>query len=143
MCYGCTHLLRRRVKPVMAKSASTPTRVAADIAATAASVGQSENRTMAEQINYWTRLGMHLDRSTTAECRRVQSVITGEAQFSSLTPAERTVAHSSIDTEIAARAASARFGLEARKAGQVTVSIDDDGNLIEIAPDGTRQQLAT
>ncbi len=43
----------------------------------------------------------------------------------------------------AARVAAARFGSDARKAGHITVSIDDDGNLIEIAPDGTRQQLAT
>ena len=127
----------------MVKSASTPTRVAADIAATAASVGQSENRTMAEQINYWTRLGMHLDRSTTAESRRVQSVITGHDQFSSLTASERAVAHASVDTAIASRVAAARFGPDARKAGRITVSIDDEGNLIEIAPDGSRQQLET
>lgn len=127
----------------MAKSASTPTRVTADIAATAASVGQRENRTMAEQINYWARLGMLVDRSTTAECRRVQSAITGDEQFSALSAEERTVAHGAIDTAIAARVASARFGVEARRAGQVTVSIDDDGNLIEIAPDGTRQALAS
>ena len=127
----------------MVKSASTPTRVAADIAATAASVGQSENRTMAEQINYWTRLGMHLDRSTTAESRRVQSVITGHDQFSSLTASERAVAHASVDTAIASLVAAARFGPDARKAGRITVSIDDEGNLIEIAPDGSRQHLAT
>ena len=29
----------------------------------------------------------------------------------------------------------------ARKAGQVTVSIDDDGTLVEIAPDGSRRPL--
>lgn len=126
----------------MAKSPSTPTRVTADIAATAASVGQGENRTMAEQINYWARLGMLVDRSTTVESRRVQSAITGEGQFSSLTAEERVVAHASVDAAIATRVAAARFGPESRRAGQVTVSLDEEGNLIEIASDGTRRMLS-
>ncbi len=125
----------------MAKSASIPTRVTADIAATAASVAQSENRTVTEQINYWARIGMQVERSTSVDGRRVRAVIAGDAQFSTLTPAERTVAHATIDAEMAARVAEQRFGPAARKAGQVTVAIDDDGILIEIAPDGTRRPL--
>ena len=125
----------------MAKGASVPTRAAADIAETAASVGQRESRTMAEQINYWTRLGMQLDRSTTAESRRVQAAITGDGQFSALTDSERIVAQASVDAALAARVAAARFGPNARRAGHVTVSMDDDGKLIEIAADGTRQAL--
>ena len=124
----------------MAKSA--PTRVTADIAATAASVASSENRTVAEQINYWARIGMQVERSTSVDGRRVRAVIAGEEQFSMLSAQERTVAHAMIDAAMAARVAEQRFGLTARKAGQVTVSIDDDGTLIEIAPDGTRRPLA-
>ena len=125
----------------MAKGASTPTRVTADVAATAASVAPTENRTVTEQINYWARLGMQVERSTTVASRRILAVVTGDAQFSTLTAEERTVAHATIDTRIAERAAKERFGPAARKAGQVTVSIDDDGNLIEIAPDGSRRPL--
>ena len=125
----------------MTKGASTPTRVTADVAATAASVAPTENRTVTEQINYWARLGMQVERSTTVASRRVLAVVTGDAQFSTLTAEERTVAHATIDARIAERAAKERFGPAARKAGQVTVSIDDDGNLIEIAPDGSRRPL--
>ncbi|HEX9548094.1 MAG TPA: hypothetical protein VF942_12205 [Acidimicrobiales bacterium] len=125
----------------MTKGASTPTRVTADVAATAASVAPTENRTVTEQINYWARLGMQVERSTSVASRRVLAVVAGDAQFSTLTAEERTVAHSTIDARIAERAAKERFGLAARKAGQVTVSIDDDGNLIEIAPDGSRRPL--
>lgn len=125
----------------MAKGASTPTRVAADVAATAASVAPTENRTVTEQINYWARLGMQVERSTSVASRRVLAVVTGDAQFSTLTPEERTVAHATIDALMAERAAEQRFGPAARKAGQVTVSIDDDDNLIEIAPDGSRRPL--
>jgi hypothetical protein len=62
-------------------------------------------------------------------------------QFSTLTPDEQTVAHATIDARIAARVAEQRFGIAARKAGQVTVSLDDDGTLVEIAQDGTRRPL--
>lgn len=125
----------------MAEGASTPTRVTADVVATAASVASTENRSVTEQINYWARLGMQVERSTSVTSRRVLAVVAGDAQFSTLTPEERTVAHATIDARIAERIAKERFGPVARKAGQVTVSIDDDGTLIEIAPDGSRRPL--
>lgn len=125
----------------MAKGASTPTRMTADVVATAASVAPSENRTTTEQINHWARLGMQVERSTSASARRVLAVIIGDAQLSTLSPAERTIAHASIDARIAERAATQRFGREARRTGQVTVSIDDDGALIEIVPGGGRRAL--
>ena len=125
----------------MALGASIPTRVAADIAATAASVAPTENRTATEQINYWARIGMQVERSTSAVGRRILAGVAGEAQFSTLTTDERISAHALIDARIAERVAKQRFGPEARKAGQVTVSIDDAGTLIEIARDGSRRPL--
>ncbi len=125
----------------MARGATTPTRVTADVAAAAASVAPTENRTVTEQINYWVRIGMQVERSASFASRRVLAVVAGDAQFSTLTAEERTVAHAAIDARIAERAAQQRFGSAARKAGQVAVSIDEDGKLIEIAPDGTRRLL--
>lgn len=125
----------------MSKSASTPTRVTADVAAAAASVAPAESRSVAEQINHWARIGMNVERSASLDNRRVLAVITGESQFSTLTAEERTVAHATIDARMAERVAQQRFGPAARKAGQVTVSIDDQGNLVELAPDGGRRLL--
>ena len=123
----------------MAKGASTPTRVNADVAATAAAVASTEHRTVTEQINYWTRIGMHVERCSSAESRRLIAVASGDAQFSALSADDRTIAHALIDARIAERAVNTRFGAAARKAGQVSVSIDDAGNLIEIAADGSRR----
>jgi hypothetical protein len=125
----------------MGKGASVPTRVAEDVAATAASVASGEHRTVTEQINHWARLGMQVERAASVTGRRALAVVAGDAQFSTLTQDERTIAHGTIDARIAERVAELRFGPAARKAGQVTVSIDDDGTLIEIAPDGTRRPL--
>ncbi|HEY9557000.1 MAG TPA: hypothetical protein VIR58_19870 [Acidimicrobiales bacterium] len=115
--------------------------MAADVAATAASVAPTENRTVTEQINHWARIGMQVERSGSVASRRMLAVAAGDAQLSSLTPPERTAAHALIDAGIAERAARERFGRAARTAGQTTVSLDDDGNLIEIAPDGSRRRL--
>ncbi len=125
----------------MAKGASTPTRVTADVVANAASVAPGENRTVTEQINHWLRIGMQVERSATASSRGVLSVIAGEAQFSTLSAEERAVAHAAIDARMAERVAKARFGSAARAEGRTTVSLDDDGNVVEIAPDGSRRIL--
>lgn len=125
----------------MAKTASIPTRVAADLAASAASVATTEYRTVTEQINYWARIGMQVERSGSLATRRLLTVVSGEAQFSTLNPDERTAAHAVIDAQIEVRVAQQRFGAAARNAGQVTVSLDSDGKLIEIAPGGSSRGL--
>jgi len=125
----------------MAKPTSAPTRVSADVAAAAAAVAPSEHRSVAEQINYWARIGMQIERSGTLANRRVLAVAAGEEQFSSLTAEERAAAHAIVDARIAGRVVKERFGAAARRAGQTTVSLDDEGNLVEIAPDGSRRRL--
>lgn len=125
----------------MGKHSSMPTRVNADIAAVAAAVAPGEHRTVAEQINYWARVGMQVERSGSVANRRVLAVAAGEAQFSALDPQERMAAHALIDAAIAARTAQERFGPAARTVGQTTVSLDDEGHLVEISPDGHRRVL--
>lgn len=125
----------------MAKGASTPTRVTADVAAIAAAVAPAEHRTFAEQINHWARIGMQIERSGTLTNRRVLAAAAGTGQFSILDRNEREAAHALIDAGIAGRIAEDRFGPAARTTGQSTVSLDDDGLLIEIAPDGSRRRL--
>lgn len=123
------------------RKGSSPTRVNWDLAAVAASVAPSESRTVAEQINYWARIGMQVERSGTLANRRVLAAAAGEAQFSALDEQERTAAHALVDARISERVAKDRFGPAARATGQMTVSLDDEGNLIEIAPDGARRRL--
>lgn len=125
----------------MGKGTSTPTRVNADVAACAAAVAPSENRTFAEQVNHWARIGMQVERSGSLANRRVLAVAAGTDQFSSLDDTERIAAHAVVDSQISARAGNARFGPDARAAGRVTVSLDEDGHLVEISPGGTSRRL--
>ena len=51
---------------LMAKGASTPTRVKADLVAVAAAVAPAQNRTTVEQVNDWVRLGRHVEWAASA-----------------------------------------------------------------------------
>lgn len=126
---------------MVAKATVPSTRVNPTIAKAASDVAAAENRSFAEQVNHWARLGMMLERSASAGGRRVLAVVSGVAQFSSLGDEERVQAHALVDSAIAERVAAQRFGALARKAGQTTVSLDDEGHLIEITPDGHRRLL--
>ena len=84
---------------------------------------------------------MQVERSGSLANRRVLAVAAGAEQFSSLDDTERVAAHAIVDAQIAARASKQRFGPDVRTAGQTTVSLDDQGNLVEIAPGGTRRRL--
>lgn len=125
----------------MSRARSVPTRVNPDIAANAAAVATAESRTFAEQVNHWARIGMQIERSGSIANRRVLAVAAGEAPFSSLDDDERTVAHAIVDAGIAERAAKHRFGPDARAAGHTTVSLDEDGTVVEIAPGGERRRI--
>jgi len=125
----------------MGKTSSTPTRVAEDVATSAKAVALAENRSAAEQISHWARIGMQVERSGSVANRRVLAVAAGRVPFSSLTDDERVVAHALVDARISELAAAQSFGAAARDEGRATVSLDEDGNLIEIAADGSRRPL--
>ena len=125
----------------MPKSPSAPTRVTADVVARATSVARAEHRTVTEQISHWARIGMQVERSGTLSSRRVLDVANGTGQFADLDADERVAAHALIDADNAGRAATESFGAVARASGRRTVSLDDDGHLIEITPDGSTRRL--
>lgn len=125
----------------MTKRTTTPTRVHADIAACAVAVAPSEHRTFAEQVNYWARIGMQIERSGSIDHRRVLAAAAGTAQFSTLDQTERSAAHALIDARISERAMEENFGAAARVAGHNTVYLDDDGNLVEVSAGGVSRLL--
>lgn len=125
----------------MSKKASSPTRITADVAASASAVAVAENRSVAEQINFWARLGMQVERSASARSRAVMNAVAGVGQFSDLSKHDRMAAHALVDSRIAERVANQQFGASARRAGHRTVSIDEFGELIEITADGGRRKL--
>jgi hypothetical protein len=123
-------------------AATHPTRVAADIAESAARVGRLESRSAAQQIDHWARLGRNISMHQTAARRRVEAALTGELALTELTAEERLVVHAELDVTMAEAAQAASFGDVLAGEGIATVALDDDGNLVAYRPDGTTSPLA-
>ncbi|MBS1847381.1 MAG: hypothetical protein JST73_03800 [Actinobacteria bacterium] len=120
--------------------ATIPTRISEDVSTAAAAVARDEHRSTSEQINYWVRVGMQVERSTTATSRMTLAVVTGRAPFSTLPPQQRAIAHSLIDADLSRRVAAAQFGQDAHDDGKTAVYLDDDGRVVQMAPGSERQR---
>jgi hypothetical protein len=118
-----------------------PTRVAADIAESAARVGRLESRSAAQQIDHWARLGRNISMHQTAARRRVEAALAGELTLTELTAEERLVVHAELDVAVAEAAQVTSFGDVLAGEGIATVALDADGNLVAYRPDGTTSPL--
>ena len=114
-----------------------PTRVAADIAESAARVGRLESRSAAQQIDHWARLGRNISMHQTAARRRVEAALAGELPLAELTVEERLVVHAELDVAVAEAAQTTSFGEVLAGEGITTVALDDDGTLVAYLPDGS------
>ena len=122
-------------------AATHPTRVAADIAESAARVGRLESRSAAQQIDHWARLGRNISMHQTAARRRVEAALTGDLALAELTAEERLVVHAELDVAVAEAAQSTKFADLLAGEGITTVALDDAGNLVSYLPDGTARPL--
>jgi hypothetical protein len=116
-------------------------RISPELVQAATVTAARERRSAAEQINYWAAVGRRVTAATGVDQRRLDRVVSGEAQFAELTDAERVIAHARIDVAIEQRAAQTPLGELARLEGVTTVTMDDDGRLVKISPDGTTRRL--
>ncbi len=107
----------------------------------AAATAARTHRSTAEQVNYWAAVGRRVTSATGVDQRRLDMVVAGAAQFSTLTGEERVIAHARIDTDIEQRSTATSFSELARLDGVTTVTMNDDGDLIQTAPDGTTTRL--
>ena len=117
--------------------ADRPTRFAADLLDAAAASGRMDSRSAKQQLDYWARLGRAISMNETATRRRVDAVIAGELPLEGLTEHERLVANVDLDVKIQQRAASLSFADQLAAEGMTTVSLAEDGSLVERRPDGS------
>ena len=114
-----------------------PTRFAADLMDAAALSGRLDSRSAKQQLDYWARLGRAISMNETATRRRVDAVLAGELPLEGLTEHERLVANVDLDVKIQQRAASLSFADQLAAEGMTTVSLAEDGSLVERRPDGS------
>jgi hypothetical protein len=111
-----------------------PTRVAADLAESAARIGRLESRSAAQQIDHWARLGRNISMHQSAARRRIEAVMVGELSLDELSADERVVFHAELDVAIAETAQGTSFGAALAGEGITTVSLDEDGTLTTRIP---------
>jgi len=114
-----------------------PTRFAADLMDAAAVSGRLDSRSAKQQLDYWARLGRAVSMNETAARRRVDAALVGQLPFESLTEHERLVANVDLDVTIELRATALSFAEQLAAEGVTTVSLADDGSLVEHRPDGS------
>ncbi len=117
------------------------TRFDADLFDAAVSEGRRENRSGRQQLEHWTRLGRMFSAHETATRRRIEAAVAGRTPLAALSAEERLVANVELDVTVRERAAGAGFGRELLARGIPAVAVDDDGNLVEFAPDGAHRPI--
>lgn len=117
------------------------TRMAVDLLEAAETEAARETRSVREQLDHWTRLGMHVSMRSTAARRRIEDAVAGDLPLSQLTTEEREVANAELSVAISEAANRVSFADRLAAEGVTTVTLDADGRLVERRPDGTTTVL--
>jgi hypothetical protein len=113
------------------------TRFAADLVDSAAIEGARQSRSGKQQLDHWARVGRAVSETQTAARRRVEAALNGDMPLHALSVEERVVANAEIDAAIQEKLHSTHFGSTLRSRGVTTVSLDENGDLVEHRPDGS------
>lgn len=116
---------------------SRTTRVAEDLLAAAEREAARESRSVRQQLDHWTRLGMHVSMRSTAARRRIEQAVAGAVPLDQLNADERDLAEAEINARISSAANEMSFADRLAAEGVTTVVLDDQGRLVERRPDGT------
>jgi len=117
------------------------TRFAIDLIQAAESEAARESRSTRQQLDHWARLGMRISARSTAARRRIERALAGEIPLADLSDDEQAVANAELDVSIAGAASRTSYADRLAGEGVTTVTLDEDGNLVERRPDGTTTVL--
>jgi hypothetical protein len=122
--------------------AATPTRIDADLYASAQASSEIFSRSTAQQINHWARLGRALEAANTTTTRSIQAVLAGDASYDELTAGEQAV----VRVEWADRAEALRADLDLSEefvaSGQSWSEATPDGSTVTLPAPGVRASTA-
>lgn len=125
----------------MSDTADRVTRVAADLMDSAAAEGARQSRSAKQQLDHWARVGRAVSSQHSVARRRVEAALAGDVHPSELTDEEGVVFNAEISAAIQERLASADYGAVLAARGITTVALDEDGEIVQYAPDGSSVRL--
>jgi hypothetical protein len=118
-----------------------PTRIADDVFEDARVEAAAEGRSIAEQINYWARVGRNVSAHHTTARSRVEAALAGTLSPDALDEAESRAFNAELKVGIRESLGEIDFGAVLAERGVVTVALDDDGRMVEYHPDGTQRLI--
>lgn len=125
----------------MADTTDRVTRFAADLVEAAAAEATRQSRSTKQQLDHWARVGRAVSSQQTASRRRVEAALAGDLDLAELTVEEGVVFNAEISAAIEESLARTSYGDTLAARGITTVALDDSGELVEYAPDGSAEPL--
>ncbi len=117
-------------------------RVAADLMESAAAEGARHGRSAEQQLDHWARVGCALSSQQTAARRRVEAALTGDLELRDLKGEESAVFDAEIAAAVQEKLAESDYGTLLAERGITTVTLDENGDIVEHRPDGSSVGLA-
>lgn len=121
----------------VADTGDGPMRVAADLMVAAAIAGAREGRSAEQQLEHWARVGRSVCAHHVAARMRVEAALAGTLELSGLSREEAVTFNAEVQAEIEGALQATHLGEALNASGIATVSLDENGNLVEHRPDGT------
>lgn len=118
-------------------STDRPTRVATDLLESAAVEGARQSRSAKQQLDHWARVGRAMSMRETIAQRRIEAVLAGTMTMDELPRHERDIVNAELDARVQAAAQRTTYRQLLANEGITTVSLDEEGRLVERRPDGS------
>ncbi len=127
----------------MSVSADRPTRIASDLLDSATVEGARQSRSAKQQLDHWARVGRVVCAQQSAARMRVEAAFAGTLPLSQLSGEEAVVFNAEVQARVEENLRSIELGAVLNARGITTVSLNENGGLVEYRPDGTSRPLET
>jgi hypothetical protein len=118
---------------------TAPTRIDPDVASAAKAAGELLNRSAAQQVNHWARIGRELEASKSVSQRDIADVLGGRSPYDALNVREQAIVRAEWNERMSALRAGLDLAAELTATGQGWVEADDAGNVVERSGKRVRQ----
>jgi hypothetical protein len=117
---------------------SQPLRIDDNVYQAAKRAASTQDRTTAQQVTHWARLGCELEASRAIDPRTVDAVLRGEVHYDDVNPYEQAAVRAEWDELIDAATGALDLAAEFEAEGRSWVEADADGDVTEHNPAGPR-----
>jgi len=107
-----------------------PTRIPADVYASAATVAALDSRTVPQQIAHWARIGREFEASPQVNHRAVAQVLAGDGSYDLLGEHEQAIVRGTWSERISSLRAGLNFEAKFKREGESFSEADADGNVV-------------